>query len=179
MIGTIKIDFTVIPDSDPTTILVGDKSYWGTAENQQSTLLITPPGSTVAIANIFAKHRLNIFNSVNLGMSCVTECADQQYVDLQDGVWTINLKSIYTGLEKTRYYLKTDRFQLELDKIYIRTGLEFDKNKKQFRDDLQDIEFLLRTAHAHTRNGDFYKADRDFTQAQNLLMKYSECKNCL
>jgi hypothetical protein len=178
-IGKIRINFTVIPDYDPQTLIVGDLSDWKGAENLPSTICITPPGSTKAINNTFQKHRLNIFNSVNLGLSCVAECGEQSYTDLQDGIWKLILKSGYDGLEKTVYYLKTDRFQLELDKIYVRSGLEFDKNKKQFREDLQDIHFLINSSHAWVRQGDYSKSSRDFQEAQTILKKYMECKDCL
>ena len=175
----VRVDFECIPTFNPETLIVGDTSSWGVAENQAAYILITPPGSTSTINNVFQKERLNIFNSVNLGLSCLTECDEQVLVDLADGVWTIKVQSAYTNLDKTRYFLKTDRFRLELDKIYIKAGLEFDRNNKQLREDLLDIEFLQKSAEAHTRNGDFYKADRDFTQAKDLLRKYSDCINCI
>lgn len=178
-IGKINVDFEVIPTHNPKKILIGDMSNWSVAENKASIICMTPPGSSVAINNTFQKHKLNIFHSVNLKLSCLVECADQEYNDLPDGIWTINLKSSFTGIGKTRYYLKSDVFQIELDKIYVRAGLEFDKSKKDFRNDLQDIEFLIRTASAHTRLGDSFKADRDFSQAKELLAKYQNCKDCI
>jgi hypothetical protein len=178
-VGKIIIDFEVAPTFNPTKLIVDDSSNWSNAENLPSTISITPPGSIRPINSVFAKYRRNIFNSVNLGLSCLTECDNQNYEDLLDGIWTINVKSGFEGLEKTRYYLKNDIFRLDLDGVYIRTGLEFDKSNKRFRDDLSDIEFLLRVAEAHTRNGDIVKADRDFTQAQYLLGKYKNCKDCI
>jgi hypothetical protein len=178
-IGKIKINFTVIPDYDPETLIVGDLSEWKGAENLPATICIIPPGSKKSINTVFQKHRLNIFNSTNLGLSCVKECEEQDYIDLPDGIWTLVLKSGYEGLEKAVYYLKTDRFQLELDKIYVRAGLDFDKEKKQFREDLQDLHFLINSAHAQIRVGDTSKASRDFQEAQVILKKYIDCKDCL
>jgi hypothetical protein len=172
MIGTVKVDFTVIPDFSPDTLIIGDMSVWAVAEDKQASILITPPGSTKAISNSFMKHKLNIFNSENLGITCLTTDDQHNYINLSDGIWTINLQSSLEGLEKTRYYLKADQFRMDLDKIYIRAGLEYSKGSKKFREDLQDIEFLARTAAAHTRNGDFYKADRNFSEAKRLLDKY-------
>jgi hypothetical protein len=178
-IGQINIDFTIIPDFDPKYLIVGDISKWYGAENLPATISITPPGSIKPITETFQKHKLNIFNSVNLGLSCLIECEEQKYGDLSDGVWTILVKSGYTNIEKTRYFLKTDIFVREIDEIYIRAGLEYDMNDKQIRKDLRDMEFLKRTAEANCRRGDFYKADRDFTAAEELLSKYKECKNCI
>lgn len=178
-IGKIIIDFEVVPTFNPIHLIVDDVSNWSNAENLPSTISICPPGSTKSINHTFQKHKRNIFHSVNLSMQCLVECSEQDYQPLPDGIWTITVRSGYEGLEKIRYYLKTDQIRNTIDEVYIRTGLEFDKNNERFRDDLSDIEFLLRTAEAFTRNGDWVKADRDFTQAQELLTKYKNCKNCI
>lgn len=175
----VVVDFDVIPTNNPKRLWITDASDWGVAENQASVIEITPPGSKVSINNTFIKRNLNVFHSVNLKLSCVNTCVDQQYQDLPDGVWSITLKSSFTDLNKTRYYLKTDQTQLQIDKIYVRAGLEFDKSQKAFREDLQDIEFLIRSASAWTRLGNSFKASRDFIQAQELLIKYQNCVNCI
>lgn len=177
--GKIEIDFLIITDYDPKLIIIGDISEWHNAENLSATICITPPGGTKSINNTFIKHKLNIFNSVNLGLDCLEECTDQEKSDLSDGIYTINVKSGYVGIEKTRYLLKTDKFQTQLDKVYIKTGLEYDKKDDGFRSDLMNIEFLKKTAESWARQGNFAKASRDFSEAQNLLRKYTDCKNCL
>lgn len=173
---TIEIDFLVMSDYDPKLIIVGDISKWQHAETLPATICIVPPGSKKAINNTFVKHKLNVFTSENLGLNCPD---GQKKADLLDGVYTITLKSGYEGIEKTRYLLKTDRFTMELDKVYVKTGLEFDKNDTNFREDLLNIEFLVRTAEAWCRIGDHAKASRDFAEAQKLLIKYTDCPNCL
>ena len=178
-IGKISINFSIIPTGEPTHIWVGDNSDWRGAENLPSVIEITPPGASNPISHTFQKYKLNIFQSVNLAMSCLTICDEQNYEPLSDGVWQFTVKSGYEGIEKTRYYLKTDNIRLELDKIYTRVGLEYDKNDKQFRKDMSDIEFLLRTAEAFAKVGDFYKSQRNFKEVRTLLDKYSECKNCI
>ena len=177
--GKININFGVISDYNPQELWVIDASMWGIAENKPAYILITAPGSKKPISNVFQKERRNIFNSVNLGMSCLNICGEQDFVDLSDGIWTINVKSAYQGIEKTRYYLKTDRFRLDLDKVYIKASLEYNVKDKQLRQDLSEAEFLQRTAEAFARDGDFAKASRDFSGAQKILKKYQECKNCL
>lgn len=179
MIDKIEIDFIILTDYDPKLIIIGDMSSWYNAENMPATICITPPGGTKSINNTFIKHKMNVFNSINLMLDCLIECEDQEKSDLSDGIYTITVKSGFEGIYKTRYLLKSDRFTMELDKIYIKTGLEFDKNNSEFRSDLLDIEFLKRTAEAWTRRGDFVKASRNFTEAQQLLRKYMDCKNCL
>lgn len=175
----INIDFEVIPTNNPKRLWITDCSDWSVAENKASIISITPPGSSTPINNTFVKHNLNVFHSVNLLLSCLAECKEQEYQDLPDGIYTIKLHSSYTDIDKTRYFLKTDLTQLNLDQVYIKSGLEYDKNNKSFREDLQDIEFLLRTASAHARNSDVFKSNRDFKMAQELLYKYISCKDCI
>jgi len=174
----IYIDFEVIPTYNPKTLVVEDASDWLDADDMPAYISITPPGAKDAINHIFQKRKRNRFNSVNLNMSCLTECGEQTRLDLPDGIWTICLQSSYDGLNKKRYYLKTDRFRLELDKVYVRLNGVYDSEDEPIRKDLRKLEFLLRTAEAFTRDGDFYKASRDFSEAQKLLEKHKECKNC-
>lgn len=178
-IGKININFSVIPTGEPTHIWVGDNSDWRGAENLPAVIEITPPGASTPISHTFQKYKLNIFQSVNLSMSCLSVCGEQTYTKIPDGIWKFTVKSGYEDIEKTRYYLKTDNMRIELDKIYIKVGLEYSKDDKQFRRDMSDIEFLLRTAESHTRLGDFYKGHRDFEGANSILDKYIECKNCI
>lgn len=178
-IGKINIDFEIIPTYNPQKLWIADSSLWLGAENLASTICIISPGSKKAVNIAFQKHKINIFHSLNLGLSCLIECEEQKYANLPDGIWTISVKSGYTGVDKKRYYLKTDVIRIKLDEIYIKAGLEYDKNSKRIREDLMDIEFLLRTAEAFARRGDFVKANRDYTVASELIDKYINCKNCI
>ena len=178
-IGTIKIDFKILPTLDPTIIMVADNSNWFSAEDKVSTISITPPGSTKSINNIFAKKQVNIFNSVNLQLSCLTECGEQEYVSLSDGIWKITVKSAYQGLEKTRYYLKTDRFLIEWYKEWINTGLEYTDTKSLIYEALLDSRKHLYSAEGFMLDGNFSKASREFIEAQKKFNKLRECKDCL
>lgn len=178
-IGKIKIDFSVFHDFDSKYLIIGDSSKWRSAENKAATIEIIPPGSVNAIVETFQKYKVNVFNSTNLGLNCVDSCGEQEELDLPDGIWKITVKSAYTDIEKIRYYLKTDVTRATLDEVYIKNGLEYDMHDKNFRQDLSDIEFLLSTAAAFARKGNFVKADRDFREAHNILNKYVECKNCI
>lgn len=179
MVGNISIDFTI--DSaglNPQLIRVIDNSEWFFAEDKQSTIFIYPPGSSRAITHIFAKNKVNTYNSVNLQLSCLTECGEQTYSDLNDGVWKVCVKSAYEGLEKTRYYLKTDRYQVELAKEWINTGLDYTDTKDARYDALSDSKKHLTTAEAYMLDGDFTKANREFQEAQKKFNNIRKCKNC-
>jgi len=174
----VIVDFKILPILDPKIISVVDNSDWGVAEDKQATICIFPPGSSKSINNIFAKHKVNTYNSVNLQQNCLTSCAEQTYNDLSDGIWTIILKSAYEGLEKTRYYLKTDRFTIEFFKEWLNTGLDYTDTKDLRYDALLDSKKHLISAEAYTVEGDFTKANREFQEAQKKFNKIRKCKNC-
>jgi hypothetical protein len=177
-IGEIKIDFYVF-SLDTKSLLIGDISTWNSAENKPALISITPPGSKNPVKLNFAKYKVNGFNSNTLNLTCVTECGEQNYVELSDGVWEVLLEASPSSFNKKRYYLKTDQITTEIAKIYIKAGLEYDVNNKQLRNDLEDIDFLIEQAKAATVLGDKVKAERNFEMAIVLLKKYQECKDCI
>ena len=180
MIGKIKIDFKILPTLDPTIIMVADNSDWFSAEDKVSTISITPPGSSKTINNVFAKKQLNIYNSSNLGLECLAICDEtREYTSLSDGIWKITLKSAYQDLEKTRYYLKTDTFLIEWFKEWINTGLEYTDTKNLIYESLLDSRKHLYSAEGFMLEGDFTKANREFTEAQKKFNKLRKCKDCL
>jgi hypothetical protein len=177
--GQIKIDFDVI-QSTVQTLWIGDSSQWLHTENLPANILITLPGSKKALVFSFKKKSINSFNSHNLGITCLQgNCTDEVYGDLPDGIYTICLKSSLTGFETTKYYLKTDRTELELSKVIVKHGFEYSKNDKDFRNKIYDIDWLIKVAKAHAKLGDFVKADRFFQQARELLRTLSDCKDCI
>lgn len=177
--GQIKIDFDVI-QSTVQTLWIGDSSQWLHTETLPANVLITLPGSKKALVFSFKKKSINSFNSHNLGITCLQgNCTDEVYGDLPDGIYTICLKSSLTGFETTKYYLKTDRTELELSKVIVKHGFEYSKNDKDFRNKIYDIDWLIKVAKAHAKLGDFVKADRFFQQARELLRTLSDCKDCI
>lgn len=179
LVGKIKIDFDVI-QSTVQTLWVGDSSQWLHVENLPANILITLPGSKRALVFSFKKKSINSFNSHNLGVTCLQgDCTEEVYGDLPDGIYTICIKSSITGFETTKYYLKTDRTELELSKVIVKHGFEYSKNDKDFRNKIYDIDWLIKVAKSHSKLGDFVKADRFFQQARELLRTLSDCKNCI
>lgn len=180
VVGQIKIDFQVIESKNPKYLTVGDTSEWLYASNKPSYISITLPGSKKAITHTWKKNAINNFNSHNLGISCLTgDCGKETYVELADGIYTLCLKSGFEGIEEKKFYLKTDRTDLEFAKTVVRNNLEYSQNDESFRKDMLDIKWLLTVAKSHAYTGDFVKADRFFEEARKLLKKYSDCKDCL
>lgn len=175
---SVKINFLIASENDPFSIVIRDTSNWGVAQGQPAYLQVTPPGSTKSVSLNFAKESITILNSVNLGLSCYIQgCDDQDYQELYDGIWEICLLSSYQDLNKKRFYLKTDSLRLELDKIYIRAGLDYDPNSEVIKA-LRKVEFLITSAEVYIRRGDTVKAKTAFDEAVKLTEQYSKCKDC-
>ena len=175
-VGKININFSTFSNS-PLHIAIMDLSEWLYSEALPAYLLITIPGSKKPKTYTFKKFKTNIFNSHNLGLSCLSgDCTEEHYVDLPDGLYTICLKSGYENIEDTHYYLKTDRFNIEYSKVMIKDGIEYNKD---FIEYMMQVKFLVEVAKSHAMLGDFVKAQRFFEDAKKKLRKYIECKNCI
>jgi hypothetical protein len=178
-VGTININFSIFSDS-PTHLSVADLSDFLYAQNLPAYLSITPPGSRKSKNFTFAKGKINTFNSHNLGLSCLKgDCTDEEYISLPDGIYQICLKSGFEGIEKSKFYLKTDNFRLEYAKVNIKYGLEFSKDNMDFILYMTKIKYILGVAEDHAMLGDFVKSQRFFEEAKDMLKKYMDCKDCL
>ena len=176
VVGNINIDFTVFSD-DPKFLHVADLSDWVYAENKPSYILVTAPGYKNPKVFTFNKKKINSFNSHNLGLSCLKgDCDEEVYADLSDGIYTICIKSGYENIENSKFYLKTDRFEIEYSKVMVKDGLEYNKDFILY---MTKVKFLLDVAKSHAMLGDFVKAQRFFEDSKKLLKKYVECKDCL
>ena len=176
---TIKIDFQTLESKNPQFLLIADLSVWEYAESLPANVLITLPGSTIPLIYSWKKNAINSFNSNNFGISCVVSCDEQAYIDVPDGIYTITLKSGYEDVERTRYYLKTDRFENQLSKVIIKNGFEYDPKDRNFRDNIFQIKWMLLTAQSLAHQGDFVSAAHNFEEAKKLLNTYIDCKDCL
>lgn len=178
IVGQVKIDFEVIPTYEIYTLIVADESEWKYLINNESTIGIKVPNSSKEILHSFKKKALNIFNSNLLGVSCVRECEDQEYVPIPDGLYTITLYSSSEFERKTRLYFKTDSLQLEVDKAFIKLGMQYDKNNDEVIKDLLKIEFFIDQVHSATRLEEQVVAQRNYEIAQDLMKKYTGCTGC-
>ena len=177
--GKIKIDFQVLETKNPQLLMVSDNSEWDYAEDLNAWITIILPGSTKKLTFAFKKHSIEQFNSHNLGISCFRgDCEEEEYTDLPDGIYTICLKSGYEGIDKKRYYLKTDRFDIDFAKVVVKNGLEYNEEDREFRDKILDVMWFAMTAKSHTIEGNFSEAKYWFEKAKNKLNIFKDCKNC-
>ncbi len=176
-VGKINIDFGVSSTS-PLHLVVEDFSTWVYAKDLPAYVLITIPGSKKPKTYTFKKFKRNIFNSHNLGLSCLSgDCKEEHYIDTPDGIYTVCLKSGYEDIEETKFYLKTDRFEVEYNKVLVKYGI--DDVDQNFINLMVKIKYVLDVAKSHAMLGDFVKSDRYFQESKKLLKRFVECKNCL
>jgi len=174
-IGKIRLDFQILDSGDPRVILVSDFSEWLVIEDMPAYLYVTPPSMEEAIVRVFNKNATNGLNSLNLGLSC-----GEELENLEDGIWNIKVRGGKNGeriVEK--YYLKKDELQIELDKVWVKLGIEYDIFDREVRDYLLYIVGFLEAASAQIRQGDVPKAKEFFKLAQNKMEAFKECKNCI
>lgn len=179
IIGNIVIDFDIFSHTTK-RLIVGDVSDWIYAQNKPSYISITLPGSKKSKTFPFKKHNLNVFNSHNLGLSCLSgDCKKEEYVDLPDGIYTVNVKSSYQDIENTKFFLKTDIFELEFAKVLVKYGFEYLENNTLFLNKMMELKGILTVSKSHAKLGDFAKAQRFFDEARKMLKEYMDCKDCL
>lgn len=177
VIGKINVNFSVSSDN-PKYLYITDLSDWVYSENLPSYVEIIIPGSKKVKTYSFKKHKNNIFNSHNLGLSCFKgDCNDENYVDLPDGIYSVCVKSGYENIEDTKYYLKTDKFEIEYGEVVTKVSL--DNLEQNFINLMLKIKYILDVAKYHTMLGNFMKANRYFEESSKLLRRFKECKDCL
>ena len=175
VVREIKVDFYVLKTGSPKYISFFDNSDWLYSENLPSYLTIKVPGSKKEKVFTFKKNSITTLNSHNLGISCLKgDCKEEQYVDLPDGIYTVTIKSGYQNIEETKYYLKTDNFEIGFAKVMIKYGIDY--TDKDFISHMTKIKFLLSVAESHTVLGDFVKAQRFFEEAKKTLNDYTKCQ---
>jgi len=176
-IGKINIDFQILKTHDPKVILIADTSDWKHIADKTSVLEITMPGGGVPRELIWNKHKINIVNSSTLGIT-PKACDATQLVELPDGVYTIAVKGEPNYFCKERFYLRTERLELEVGKLYLSLGVDFDKNleKQKLRDDLLKIDSMIKAANFATMLGELDKTAMYFKEAQKRLKSF--CKSC-
>lgn len=167
----VTIDFDIMSNG-VNTLMIADNSYWAYAETLASYVSVTTPGSATPITVSLNKNKVNTFNSHNLGLSCFSGDCNEQFVELPDGIYTVKVYSSYEGINLEKFYLKTDRFELEFAKIAVKHGFEYSGDDILFQDKMLSVQWLLTVAKSHSKLGDFVKAQRFFEQAKKLL------KNC-
>lgn len=146
------IEFNIIDTYDLRVLRVEDTSNWQHLADEATYIDITTPGSQVPVTNYLEKNTINLFNSNLLDLTC-SDCKNG-LGKLPDGIYKIKIyacegdKFFYE-----RYYLRTVKTLLELDKILVDLGLHIACIDKTFMDTYKELELKLKAAHSLVREG--------------------------
>lgn len=177
-IGSPKINF-LISSGDPKFLVVSDISEYFYATGRPTIINITTPGASAPVVHTLVQNSMATFNSHNLRLSCFHgNCNDQEYIDLPDGIYCIEIITSPDTFRKKKYYLKTDNMRVELAKIYVKVGVEYQSDDNKFLEWSAQIELMITVAESHAMLGELSEAQRFFKLAEGLLSKYQDCRNC-
>lgn len=176
----INIDFQVLTNYNPKYLVVVDTSDWQFIQGKPSIIEITLPGFTNKVTHYFEQGRVNVFNSINLGLNCTScEIKDTDFHDLPDGVYEITVKGSPSNFQKTRYFLKTDNLRLKLDKAFMKFNFNCNEFDKNFIDKLQKIDFYIKAAESNVRLGNHCEAQELMFKSEKEINKLKNCRSCV
>lgn len=177
MVGKININFQILEVADPFILFIADTSNWVYAEDKPAFVDIRLPASRKFNRYTWKKKHDNLFNSHNLGISCLKgDCTEESFIELPDGIYEIKLLTSYKDIYKTKIHLRTERFKIEYYKTLINLGEYKELSKKQL-DSFNKIQYTLERAKAYTMEGKEREATQFFREAQEELASI-KCNYC-
>lgn len=172
----IDLKFHVYSDGNPKKLIVVDESSWGALRDYTSMIYIKIPGFKDELKYYLSKNQVNIFNSITLGLNCSKSGEPLCFLDLPDGIYDITVKS--GDFYCNKKYLKTDKIQLDIDKVYSRSCLMCNSLSDDLIKHINEAEVMLRGAEANTRLGNFESAHMLIDRVATIVDRASDCKQC-
>lgn len=176
-LNKIDVDFQVLKTHDPRLLILADTSQWSNILDKPAVIEITSPGSNAPSVEYWAQGKINVFNGQHLGIVCGVKCEDN-LPDLPDGIYRIVLKGSPDKFYKERYYLRTEKLQLNLDKVYISFGLNLEYADFESVEKIWNVKLLIESAEAHTRKGEMGMASDLYKQAKRIVDSHLNCQDC-
>jgi hypothetical protein len=157
------IDTLVIPTYNVNTLGVFDNSTYDAPVT--ATYTIEVPGFTTVTGIVFTASTLNVYDSVDLGISTVAE-------PLPDGMYCISYIAnplLTTPVEKK--IMRVDALMQKFDEAFMKLDImECDKAiKKQAQVDLMTIYFFIQGAIASANNCAIVESTRLYIKASSML----------
>ena len=164
------LDFDIYEDGNPRTITIIDKSLYKDTNPSYPMIDILLPGYEIPKTIAFLPKRLNILNSILLGVGCSTD----DYSDLIDGVYWFTLKiKPYITTFKTISYLKCTSLTYRINNQLIKLDFsdEFIKNDSKLKEKILDSYFMLESAKFLVKGGDVDKGMELYRKAEKIINK--------
>jgi len=174
-LNKINIDFQVLKTYDPKVLVIADTSEWSVIEDKPAIIEITIPGANNPSIHYVDKNKINVYTSALLGINCGAEC-EEDLIEIPDGIYHIHMKGSPDTFEKERYYLRTEKLQLKLDKAYVALGKDINHADKDVVELLWTCKLLIEAADASTRLGEIAMASDYYKQAKRIIDSYLDCQ---
>lgn len=171
------LDIIVMPTYSPYTLAVGDYSIYPSGYTPSSpTLEISAAGFPTKSVS-FVPNNLNIYNSSNLGITC----EDAPSSLLPDGIYSIKYSIAPAYLYfVTKTILRVDNIMEKFDTAFMKLDMmECDLAlKRQQKIELDSINYFIQCAIAAANKCANKTAIDLYNQANKMLNKFGNCKNC-
>ena len=177
----LSIDFEILRGSTNCKFLkIADLSNWGPAALSPSYIDITLPGNSIAVSLPFQKGVINLFQSNNLGLSNVNDPAS--LANLPDGAYKVCVKvCMGTDLsgaplyeEVCKYYLQDCQIRCKLNKKIIAVDLTCESCRRDYINNVLDIQLFLDAAQAQIEFCNVNKAMEFYRRAAEELERFNE-----
>lgn len=178
-ITSYRIDFSVLDDNNPDTIIILDKSTY--LDTPQKPLIdITLPGFTGYIEVPYNYGKLSLYNSDSLSITTPTD--DGSLAPLPDGVYQITMKICpydNSNFNTSRCYLKTSQFNAAYEAVllsYPWSNSCYDS--KDISQQMVDTDLLLQSAKAEANRCNVDRASQKYQAAVKKLTFINMQLNC-
>lgn len=163
----ININFNILDETiEPKQIVLIDTSDWGEIIDSPAVIDIVAPGYTKEVSFPFNKGEVTVITAKTLGLQNI-EC--QYDDDLADGVYKITVTGSPDNYYREKYFLKSDIIRLKLDKLIVAFMDSCNKLSQYNKDMFVNIYFLIMSARAQVRLGNWCKANELYKEAERLI----------
>lgn len=170
----VNLELAVLDTKDPRFLSIMDLSDWSYLSEKIAIVEIILPGYVEPVVYEWDKGQVNVFNSYNLLQNCTDPSA---LLNLPDGIYQITIKGSPDTYNYTISYLKTDLVQIDLDNILIASDLNC--MDMDVVEQMQTLEFLIKSAEANVRHDNVRKADDIMTTVYSMIEKMKRnCNGC-
>jgi hypothetical protein len=164
-IKTNKLNFDIIDSLDPKVLSFLDKSMYLEKSPDKPLVEILVPGYS---KSILVPYRIHSYNSISAGQLNIS-CGKTE--NLPDGVYEITIRVCpHDSIFLTKYYLKTDLLQYEIDNLLL-SILNKQDMSDSFKKAMDNVFILLESAKVHARNGNVEEAIEMYKKVQKIINK--------
>ena len=176
-IQSYKIDFSVLDDNNPETLIILDKStYLDVPEKPLLDIIL--PGYTGYVEVPYTPSTISLYDSDSLSLT--EPCEDGSTSGLPDGVYQIKMKICpYDDFFTDKCFLKSSKFNY----AYQTLLLQFDTlstcyNQQDLKVAIMDLDILIQSAKAEADRCNVERATYKYNAASTKLAAINKKLNC-